>query len=591
MDVKVERLFDIPYYQYKKYNTKKAFNIKKQKGVWEGISCEAYLKEVDDLSKGLLKLGVKPNDKIAVISSNNRTQWHILDIAILQVGAQNIPIYPTITPKDYEYILNHSESVYCFVSNKEIVEKIKAIRDKTALKGVFTFDKIKGEEHWSSIFVNKRDKALEKELEIRKSNVKTDDLATIIYTSGTTGQPKGVMLSHKNIISTIVDCSARFPLEHSPSKAFSFLPVCHIFERMILYLYQYLGVSIYFAQSMDTILEDLKDVCPHIMPAVPRLYEKIYEKIYSKGIDLKGLKRILFFWALDLGFKYELNNKNGFWYALQLSIARKLVFSKWKQAFGGNLEIFISGGAPMQERLVRIFYAAGMPLLEGYGLTETSAVVSVNTTVDGQIRFGTVGSVLPHLKVKIAEDGEILVKGPNVMLGYYKNPEKTEEAFKNGYFCTGDIGKLLKDDYLKIIDRKKEIFKTSGGKYIAPAFLESKLKQSRFIEQVMVVGEGQKMPAALIQPNFEFVKNWIRIKELNIEDNLKEICNHTKVIQRIQKEVDACNTHFAKWEQIKQFRLTPEVWSQDLGLFTPTLKMKRKAIIEHYKDLYQDIYK
>lgn len=588
--MKLERIFDIPYYQLKKYNTQKAFNMKSQ-GKWESLSCENYLRDVNRLSKGLLALGVQPNDKIALITSNNRTEWNILDLAVLQIGAQNVPIYSNITSKDYVYILNHSESAYCFVSDKEILQKINAIKSKTKLKDVFTFDKISGEKHWLEITFKSEDaQFLERELSLRKSNVKNEDLATIIYTSGTTGKPKGVMISHKNLLSTVVNSSVRMPYKSLISRALSFLPVCHIYERMMLYLYQYLGIGIYFAESMETIGDNLKEVKPHLMTGVPRLYEKIYDKIYAKGATLKGIKRILFFWAIALGFRYQLERKNGFWYALQLSLARMLIFSKWKKIFGGELKILNSGGAPLQERLVRIFTAAGMPLLEGYGLTETSPTISVNTTIKGQVRFGTVGTILPQVKVKIAEDGEILVKGPNVMLGYYKEPEKTAEVFKDGYFCTGDIGTLSEDNYLKITDRKKEIFKTSGGKYVAPSILENKLKQSRFIEQAMVIGEGQKMPAALIQPHFEFLKNWMQIKNIKHLKSLKEICNDEIVIKRFAKEIEICNENFAQWEKIKDFRLTPEIWSVDLGLLTPTLKMKRLSILKHYENLYKDIY-
>lgn len=588
--MKLERLFDIPYYQLKKYNTQKAFNMKSQ-GKWESLSCENYLRDVNRLSKGLLALGVQPNDKIAVITSNNRTEWNILDLAVLQIGAQNVPIYSNITSKDYVYILNHSESAYCFVSDKEILQKINAIKSKTKLKDVFTFDKILGEKHWLEITFKSEDaQFLERELSLRKSNVKNEDLATIIYTSGTTGKPKGVMISHKNLLSTVVNSSVRMPYKSLISRSLSFLPVCHIYERMMLYLYQYLGIGIYFAESMETIGDNLKEVKPHLMTGVPRLYEKIYDKIYAKGATLKGIKRILFFWAIALGFRYQLERKNGFWYALQLSLARMLIFSKWKKIFGGELKILNSGGAPLQERLVRIFTAARMPLLEGYGLTETSPTISVNTTIKGQVRFGTVGTILPQVKVKIAEDGEILVKGPNVMLGYYKEPEKTAEVFKDGYFCTGDIGTLSEDNYLKITDRKKEIFKTSGGKYVAPSILENKLKQSRFIEQAMVIGEGQKMPAALIQPHFEFLKNWMQIKNIKHLKSLKEICNDAIVIKRFAKEIEICNENFAQWEKIKDFRLTSEIWSVDLGLLTPTLKMKRLSILKHYENLYKDIY-
>jgi long-chain acyl-CoA synthetase len=586
----ITRIFDFPYYQLETYNLNKAFTTK-YNGEWQSISTQEYIDKANAISRGLLKLGVQPNDKIAVISTTNRTEWNVCDIGILQVGAQNVPIYPTISKEDYEYILNHSEATYCFVSDKEIIEKLNAIKGNTKLKGVFTFDDMKSEKSWKEVLELGKDSSNQDVVDDRKNNVKPDDLATLIYTSGTTGKPKGVMLSHGNLVSNVIDSEKRVPFDYGKSKALSFLPVCHVFERMILYLYQYCGVEIYFAESIEQMSENLKEIKPNVMTAVPRLYEKVFDKIIAKGADLTGIKKTLFFWAVDIGLKYEPYGKNGWLYEKKLAIARKLIFSKWKEGLGGNLDLMVSGSAALQSRLTRVFAAAEMPIMEGYGLTETSPVVSVNDQHNGGFKIGTVGRIIDNVEVKIAEDGEILVKGPNVMQGYFKDAEKTAEVMTGDYFHTGDIGEIDSDGFLKITDRKKEMFKTSGGKYVAPALIENRLKQSRFIEQVMVIGEGEKMPAALIQPNFEFIKDWIKRKEKNVKTSVEEICSSEIIHQRIQKEIDEANEHFGKWEQVKKFELTPEIWTIDAGHLTPTMKMKRKVIKEKYSDLIEKIYR
>ena len=585
----VTRLFDFPYYQLANYPLEKSLTSF-QNGKWTSTSTQEYVDKANAISRGLLRLGVQPNDKIAVISTTNRTEWNIMDIGVLQIGAQNVPIYPTIAKEDYEYILNHSESIYCFVSDEEILEKLNAIKGNTKLKGVYTFDQITGETNWSKVLELGEDTSNDDELQARKDAVTPEDLATLIYTSGTTGRPKGVMLSHNNLVSNVLDSEKRVPLHNGQARSLSFLPVCHVFERMILYLYQYCGIEIFFAESIEKISDNLKEVKPHVMTAVPRLYEKVYDKIYAKGADLTGIKKKLFFWAIELGLKYEPYGKNGWWYEFRLKIARKLIFSKWQEGLGGNLKLMVSGSAPLQARLTRVFAAAGIPIMEGYGLTETSPVVSVNDQRNSGFRVGTVGRVIDNVEVKIAEDGEILVKGPNVMQGYYKDPEKTASVMSDGYFHTGDIGEVSADGFLKITDRKKDMFKTSGGKYVIPALLENRFKQSRFIEQIMVIGEGEKMPAALIQPNFEFIKDWIERKEKNIGTSEKEICASEEIIARVQKEVDEANSNFGKWEQIKRFELIPKVWSIDGGELTPTMKMKRKVIKEIYKDYCDKIY-
>ncbi|MDC1162132.1 AMP-dependent synthetase/ligase [Tenacibaculum sp.] len=587
MSTEITRLFDFPYYQLEKYNLEKSLTTK-YNGKWKSISTKEYIDQSNTLSRGLLRLGVQPNDKIAVISTNNRTEWNICDIGILQTGAQNVPIYPTISKEDYEYVLNHSESTYCFVSDKDILEKLNQIKGNTKLKAVFTFDEISDEQNWSHVLDLGRDESNQNEVDERKSKVSPNDLATLIYTSGTTGRPKGVMLSHGNIVSNVLNSEKRVPLNYGQEKALSFLPICHIFERMILYLYQYCGVSVYFAEAIDKLSENAQEIKPNVMTAVPRLYEKIYDKIYAKGADLTGIKKRLFFWAIDLGLKYEPYEINGWWYEKQLAVARKLIFSKWQAALGGELKLMVSGSAALQSRLTRVFAAAGMPVMEGYGLTETSPVVSVNDVRNNGFKVGTVGKVLNNVEVKIADDGEILVKGPNVMLGYYKDQKKSAEVLKNGYFHTGDTGEIT-NGFLKITGRKKEMFKTSGGKYVVPPLLEGELKQSRFIEQVMVIGEGEKMPAAFIQTNFEFLKEWAKRHEITFSSN-QELINNPKVIERIQEEVTTCNSKFGKWERIKRFELTADEWSIDGGHLTPTMKMKRKIIKEIYKDLYNKIY-
>jgi len=586
----VTRLFDFPYYQLENFNLEKAL-VTKYNGKWVATSTQEYLNRANDVSRALLRMGIQKNDKIAVISSTNRTEWNIMDIGILQVGAQSIPIYPTITAEEYEYVLNHSGAIYCFVSDAEVLEKVRKVMPTTQLKEVYSFDQIQGCKNYSELFDLGKDESNQAELQKRKDDVRPADLATIIYTSGTTGKPKGVMLSHSNITSNALASVKRLPISGSGTKVLSFLPICHIFERVLIYVYQYSGASVYFAEGLDKIGENIKEVHPHLMSVVPRLLEKLFDKIFAKGEELSGIKKKLFYWAVELGEVWEPYGKNGWWYEFKLSIADKLIFSKWREALGGELDTMVSGSAALQPRLGRIFGASGMKVMEGYGLTETSPVVTVGMYKDDMYKVGTVGKAIEHVEIKIAEDGEILVKGPNVMLGYYKDAEKTDEVMTGDYFHTGDKGEVDSEGFLKITGRKKEMFKTSGGKYIIPTLLENELKQSRFIEQVMVVGEGEKMPAAFIQPNFEFVQEWINKKKKNVGNSAKEIATSEEVIKRIQKELDKCNQHFGKWEQIKVFRLTEDAWTPDAGHLTPTMKMKRSVIKEKYIDLYDDMYR
>lgn len=585
----VTRLFDFPYYQLENYNLEKSL-VTKYNGKWVATSTQEYIDRANDVSRALLRMGIQKDDKIAVISTTNRTEWNIMDIGILQVGAQSIPIYPTITAEEYEYVLNHSGAIYCFVSDEEVLEKVKKVMSSTQLKEVYSFDQIAGCKNYSELFELGKDDSNQVELQKRKDDVRPSDLATIIYTSGTTGKPKGVMLSHSNITSNALASVKRLPISGSGTIVLSFLPICHIFERVLIYVYQYSGSTVYFAEGLDKIGENIKEVHPHLMSVVPRLLEKLFDKIFAKGEELTGIKRKLFYWAVELGEQWEPYGKNGWWYEFKLSIVDKLIFSKWREALGGELNTMVSGSAALQPRLGRIFGASGMKVMEGYGLTETSPVATVGMYKDNMYKVGTVGKAIEHVELKIAEDGEILIKGPNVMMGYYKDPEKTDEVMTGDYFHTGDKGEIDDEGFLKITGRKKEMFKTSGGKYIIPTLLENELKQSRFIEQVMVVGEGEKMPAAFIQPNFEFVQEWIVKKKKNVGSSANEIASSQEVIDRIQKELDKCNKHFGKWEQIKVFRLTADAWTPDAGHLTPTMKMKRAIIKEKYIGLYNDMY-
>ena len=588
--IKITRLFDFPYYQLEKNNIPNCL-VTKCDGKWVATSTQEYIDNANTISRALLRLGIQKDDKIAIISTNNRTEWSIMDIGILQIGAQNVPIYPTISESDYEYILNHCEAKYCFVSDSEVLRKVNLIKTNlNMLKEVYSFNEIEGCKNWAELLVLGKDTSNQDVVEDRKNNVKPEELATIIYTSGTTGRPKGVMLSHNNIVSNVLDSASRIPFEEGNSVALSFLPICHIFERVILYIYQYYSVSIYFAESIDKLSDNIKEVKPTVFSVVPRLLEKVYDKIYAKGSELTGIKKKLFFWAIDLGLRYEPYGKNGWCYETQLKIARKLIFSKWREGLGGNLTVMVSGSAALQTRLTRMFAAAEMPVMEGYGLTETSPVITVNDVKNGGFRVGTVGKVIANVTVKIAADGEILCKGPNVMMGYFKDEVLTNEVIKDGYFHTGDIGAIDADGFLKITDRKKEMFKTSGGKYIAPQLIESGMKQSHFIEQIMVIGDGEKMPAAFIQPNFDFVKEWAKRHNIAIGTTNSEIVSNLQVNNRILEEVEKINEKFGNWEKIKRFELTPNVWSIEGGELTPTLKLKRKIIMEKYKDLYQKIY-
>ena len=586
----IKRTFDFAYNALEKYSREDMF-VTKYDGKWEKTSTSDFVAQGNKISRGLLKLGIKPGDKIALITTATRTEWAIMEFGISQIGAVSVPVYPSISAEDYDFIFNNADVKYCFVSDTELYEKVMKIRDKVStLQGVFSFDEISGAPNWREVIDLGSDEATQGEVEDLAKSINTEDLATIIYTSGTTGKPKGVMLSHLNIVSNVLGSNPRIPrvkgLEFTDIKILSFLPICHIFERMLFYLYQYNGYAIYFAESIEKMGDNIKEVQPHIMSVVPRLIEKVYDKIYDKGTSAGGLKSKIFLWALGVNkAKEKLGKPSG----LKEIIADKLVFSKWREGLGGNIITLVSGSAALSARLNKMFQNAGIPILEGYGLTETSPVISVNSF--GNIKIGTVGHVLDNLEVKIQEDGEITVKGPSVFKGYFKNEEMTTEAFtSDGFFKTGDIGHIDDEGYLQITDRKKEMFKTSGGKYIAPQVIENLAKASKFIEQIMVVGDGEKMPCALVQPDFNFIKNWAERKQLKIGSTPEEMAKSPELKDRIKKEIDYLNTKLGNWEQIKRFELTPELWSIELGLLTPTLKLKRKAVKERYIKLYNEMY-
>lgn len=582
--MQINNLADFYYYPLQFQPKSDAFT-QKENGKWVSLSSKELVDKAILLSKGLLELGVKKGDRIAMIF-NNRIEWHLTDLAIQQIGAVNVPIYSNINPEDYDYILNDCGAKLVFLSDEEILGKILSIKANVpSLEKIYTFNKISGQNHYSELLNTSSSENIEQ----HKNQVQGDDLATLIYTSGTTGKPKGVMLTHKNFISNVLASEPRLPIAKE-QKALSFLPLCHVFERMLDYLYIYKSVSIYYAESMDTIADNLKEVKPQLFATVPRLLEKVYDKIVTKGTELTGIKKKLFFWALELGLQFDPNENKGFWYNFQLKLANKLIFSKWREALGSNVIAIVSGGAALQPRLARVFSAAQIPVLEGYGLTETSPVIGVNCLLPGGRMIGTIGKPLENLDVKLAEDGEIIVKGPSIMKGYYNKPELTKEVIdENGYFHTGDIGQFV-NGFLKITDRKKEMFKTSGGKYIAPQVMENKFKESRFIEQLMVIGEGERFPSAIIQPDFLFLEEWCKRKNITYS-NFTDLIKNQTVINRIQEEVDELNQGFPNYEQIKKFELVDTQWGIPTGELTPTLKLKRKFILTKYQHLVDKIYR
>jgi long-chain acyl-CoA synthetase len=588
MATNVSRLFDLIPRYLEMFPKEDAF-AGKDEGEWVKYSTKAYSEVVNQISYGFLALGIQKGDKIATITYN-RPEWNFLDMAILQVGAIHVPIYPTISESDYKYILAHSEVKYVFLAGEDLLKKIENILPEIpTLKDIYTFKNLRGFKHLNELIrLGCQNPDIEKLNEIKVS-IKTDDLATIIYTSGTTGNPKGVMLSHANIISNFIAVSP-IPPCGSESKAISYLPLCHIYERMLNYMYQYLGVSVYYAENMGTIADNIREVQPEIFTTVPRLLEKIFERIIQKGRKLSPIKKRLFFWAVNLGLKYEMYGVNGGFYRFKLKIANTLVFSKWREALGDKLQVVVSGGAALQPRVARIFWAAGIPVLEGYGLTETSPVIAVSTLWEQGVKFGTVGPVLTGVEVKIAEDGEVLTRGPGIMLGYYKEPELTKEAIDaEGWFHTGDTGHIEPEGQLKLTGRKKEIFKTSFGKYINPGAIEDIFKESPFIDNMAVFGENQKFAVALIVPDFNDLRNWCANKGMEYTTNT-EMVNHPRILKRYKKEVGIYNAKLGATEQIKRFEIIDFEWSTYTGELTPTLKLKRAYIQKKYEPIINKLF-
>ena len=583
MPVTVTRVFDLLKYNLDKF-PKEEFISGKNNGTWIKYSTQQFSDTVDNLSKGLIGLGMAKGSKIAVMS-HNRPEWNITDFAITQFGGFQVPLYPTLAEHDIKFIIENAGISIVFVADDKLYEKVKAVCAvvNSTIK-IYTFNEVSGAEHWMSL-VDGGAKDTATDLETYRAAVTPEDVLTLIYTSGTTGTPKGVMLTHNNLVQNFKNSAVIFP--HDVKKVLSFLPLSHIFERMITYLYMYTDASLYYAESMETIVADIQFVKPNGFSTVPRLLEKVYDKIMEKGKALTGVKRGIFFWSVALAEKYEMNNS---WlYNFKLSIARKLVFKKWKEALGGEIIVIVSGGAALNPRLARIFWAAGMPVFEGYGLTETSPVITVNHF--GGTMFGSVGEVIKGVEVKIAQDGEVLTRGHQVMKGYYNRPDLTAEAIdSDGWFHTGDIGELVDGRFLRITDRKKEMFKTAGGKYVAPQMLENKYKESIFIEQIMVLGENRKFPSALIVPNFETLKTWAGRKGITFTSN-EEIIKNEQVLAKYKEVIDVAGVDFGKWEQVKRFALLPKEWSIDGGELTPKLSLKRKVITEKNNSIIEKIYK
>ncbi len=582
------RIFDLPKRQLEKFPDLSMF-VSKQNGEWKPIKTKNFLDRVNEISKGLIACGVQPGEKVGLISEN-RVEWNMIDYAIQQVGAVVVAIYPNISDSDYEYIFMDSSIKVCFTSNLDLYTRINQLKTKLpSLEQLYSIDEFEGTVHWSTL-IDKGQTIAISEIEERSDRVKNEDLAFLIYTSGTTGKPKGVMLSHKNIIADVIACEYSTPLDPY-DRALTFLPACHAYERTIQYLYVYMGISIYFAESMDKIGENLKEIKPHMITAVPRVIEKVYEKIMATGAQLTGIKKSIFDWAVKVGDEFILeDNQRSTVYNLKLNIARKLVLKKWYEGLGGELKAIVTGSAAIQQRIVRVFLAAEIPIYEGYGLTEASPVIAVNCFRRGK-KIGTVGPPLKGVEVKLADDGEILVRGDIVMMGYHHLPDQTAEAIKDGWLHTGDIGEWVDNKFLKIVDRKKEMFKTSGGKYIVPQQIEMKMVESPFIEQLMVVGEGEKFPAAFVVPSYTNLKNWAQA-------NAPEIVNFSHddfqksdaVKKKLEEEINQLNVNFGHWEQIKKIAIIPNEITVETGDLTPTLKFKRKIILEKYKNLYQEIF-
>jgi long-chain acyl-CoA synthetase len=592
---KPTRLFDCIEYQVQAFGEKTMFAAK-EGGQWRKYSTTEVKATANKFSAGLLQLGVGANDstdegcdKIAIIS-NNRPEWLLTDFAVQQTGAVLVPIYPTTNPNELQFILSDAQVKYIFVSNRELYDKVKSISGfVTSLKNIYSFDKLEGVDHWTDVLDMASPTKIAELAEI-KANISETHLATIIYTSGTTGTPKGVMLTHKNICTNIQGTIKSFPFNDRPDyKSLSFLPLNHIFEKNVVYLFMTVGVQIYFAESLETIGDNLKEIKPDVFTTVPRLLEKVYEKIMAKGMELEGIKRKLFFWAVGLAQRYDTVKSGGAFYTIQLALANKIIFTKWREALGGNIKAVVTGGAACQEKLLRTFNGAGIPVFEGYGPTENSPVICLNRMEPGGNVLGTVGPTIEGVEIKLEADGEICVRGTSVMKGYYKRPDLTAETIINGWLHTGDIGTWVNDRFLKITDRKKELFKTSGGKYVAPQPIENRLKASAFIEQVIVVGPERKFVGALIVPSFSNLKAWMHHHHMDELSN-EELIHHPKVLEKYKHIVEEMNQQINHVEQIKKFELLPREWSIESGEMTPKMSLKRKIIMEKYKDAIERIY-
>lgn len=586
----VKRTFDILEHALKNYPRADAV-AGKYDNQWIPFSTEQFARQSELLALGLLALGLKKGDRVATVSGN-RPEWSFVDMALAMTGAVHVPVYPTISEEEYRYIFNHAETRYIFVSDDKLFKKLSPMVGQiTGLEQIFTFNQVAGATNIEYLYDlgKANEQALSATLHQLKQSIGEEEMVTMIYTSGTTGIPKGVMLSHRNLVSNFTTHANNFDLGPG-HKGLSFLPLCHIFERIVNYNFLYKGIGVYYVETLAQIMPAIKEVQPHIFCGVPRLLERVYNSILTKGKQLKGIKKKLFFWAVDLGRSYEHNMKMSPWYRLKLAVADKLIYSKWRAGLGGNLQIVVSGGAALQPRIARVFSAAKIYVLEGYGLTETSPVVAVANLMTHELKVGTNGPVLPGVQVKIAEDGEILTKGPNLMIGYYRQPELTAEVIdKDGWFHTGDIGILDEGKYLKITDRKKEIFKLTGGKYIAPQMIENKLKESMFVDQVIVIGDHEKFASALIAPNFEYLHEWCSEHQILFKDNADAI-SHPKVQAEFLKEVKEINKTLGQHEEIKRFRLISDSWSPQTGELSQTLKLKRKFIEAKYKVLIEEIF-
>ncbi len=585
----ITRIFDLlPHYK-ESFDPKPDVLAGKDDGEWVRYDINQYIENANNISYGLLAMGINKGDKVATIM-NNRPEWNFLDMGILQIAAVHVPIYPTISESDYKYILNHAEVKCLFIEGKELLSKIEHILpDIPEVKNVYTIKEQEGLKHLSELIDLGIANSDEAKLKSIMSDVKPNDLATLIYTSGTTGDPKGVMLSHNNIISNLTVVEPILPLGQT-ARALSYLPLCHVYERLLVYFYTLLGVSIYYAESIAKIADNLKEVKPDMFVSVPRFLEKVYDRIIDKGHKLPFLQKMIFFWAVKTGMRYKVDKGNSFFYRFMLNIARKLVFNKWKAAMGGNLKYVVSGGAALQERIGKIFTAAGIKILEGYGLTESSPVIAVSTLDKNGVKFGTVGPVLSNVEVKIADDGEILAKGPSIMMGYFKEPELTKETIdKDGYLHTGDAGHIEPEGQLKITGRKKLIFKTSLGKYVNPQLIENKFKESHFIDNILVLGENQKFAAAIIIPDFDHLKTWCKKKDIEYSNNT-EMIKLQRIKKRFHKEVHKYNTHFGKAERIMRYEILDKEWTIASGELTASMKMKRKYIFEEYREIIDSLF-